>query len=217
VPSALKCQERYSASVDSLRERKKRRSREHVSRIAITLFAERGLQSVTVDEICDRADVARRSFFRYFASKEDAVFPNDRERRAVFRDALAEEGEGETLSGAARRAVQALLDHDLREDRETARLRAELLAKEPALVGHLALLTSQWAAELTEVAARRLGTAEQDRADARLAVGALLGTLSAAGELWLANRLRGDPRVLADRALEIVERGLARTLEIDRR
>jgi AcrR family transcriptional regulator len=203
--------------VDSLRERKKRRSREHVSRIAMTLFAERGLQSVTVDEICERAQVGRRSFFRYFASKEDAVFPNDRERRAVFRDALAEEVEGETLSGAARRAVHALLDHDLREDREMARLRAELLAEEPALVGHLAMLTSQWTTEVTEVVAQRLGTTTRNHADARLAVGALLGTLNAAGDLWIANRLRGDPKVLTDRALEIVEQGLARTVETARR
>jgi AcrR family transcriptional regulator len=203
--------------VDSLREQKKRRSREHVSRIAMTLFAERGLQSVTVDAICERAEVARRSFFRYFASKEDAVFPNDRERRAVFRDALAEDVEGETLSGAARRAVRALLDHDLQEDRKMARLRAELLAKEPALVRHLAMLTSQWTLEVTEVVAQRLGTTTRDRADARLAVGALLGTLNAAGELWMANRLRGDPKVLTDRALEIVEQGLARTVETARR
>ena len=173
------------------------------------LFAERGLSAVTVDEICERAEVARRSFFRYFASKEDAVFPNEPERRAIFRTALADALPDETLTGASRRAVQALLDHDLQEDRETARLRAELLAKEPALVRHLATLTSEWTTELTDVVARRLAGTAQPQVDARLAVGALLGTLNAAGELWLANRLEGEPQVLMERALEIVEHGLA--------
>jgi AcrR family transcriptional regulator len=153
-------------------------------------------------------DSAEPSFFRYFASKEDAVFPNELERRAVFRAALADEVPGETLIDASRRAV-----HALQEDRETARLRAQLLAKEPALVRHLATITSEWTTDLTDVVARRLAGTEQPQVDARLAVGALLGTLNAAGELWLANRLKGDPQGLMERALEIVEHGLAGTIE----
>ena len=146
-------------------------------------------------------------------SKEDAVFPNERERRAVFRNALADEVPGETLTDASRRALQALLDYDLQEDRQTARLRAELLAKEPALVRHLAMLVSTWTTDLTNVFARRLAGTKQPQVYARLAVGALLGTLNAAGELWLSSQLRGDPQDLMDRALAIVERGLAGTVE----
>jgi hypothetical protein len=79
------------------------------------------------------------------------------------------------------------------------------------------MLTSQWTTEVTEVVAQRLGTTTRNHADARLAVGALLGALNAAGDFWLTNRLRGDPKVLTDRALEIVEQGLARTVETARR
>ena len=201
--------------MDTLRERKKRRTREQLSRVAMELFAERGLQAVTVDEICDRAEVSPRTFFRYFPTKEDVVFPNDAERRAVMRDALAHELPGETLGDAARRAVEALLDHDLQEDRATARLRARLLATEPALARHLTALTSEWSRELTDVIAQRLGNNDKARVDASLATGALLGALNAAGELWLGSDLRGDPQALMNRAIEIVEHGLNRASSSD--
>jgi AcrR family transcriptional regulator len=199
--------------MDGLRERKKRRTREHVSRVAMELFAERGIDAVTVAEICARAEVAPRTFFRYFPSKEDVVFTNEHERRTVVRDAISEERPHESLAAAARRAVQNLLEYDLQEDRDTARLRAQLLATEPALARHRAALTSEWTDELTDVVARRLGNTKQARIDARLAVGALIGTLNAAGDLWLGTGLRGDPHILMDRAIDLLEHGLSATLE----
>jgi AcrR family transcriptional regulator len=199
--------------MDTLRERKKRRTREQLSRVAMELFAERGVQAVTVDEICQRAEVSPRTFFRYFPSKEDVVFPDDAERRAVLRDALAHEIPGETLGAAARRAVQTLLDHDLQEDRKTARLRAQVLRDEPVLTRHLTALTTEWTRELADVLVQRLGSKHEARVDAQLAAGALIGVLNAAGDLWLASRLRGDPHALMNRAMDILEHGLTRTLE----
>ena len=46
---------------------------------AFRLFLERGYEQTTVDDIVALAGVGRRSFFRYFPSKEDVVFP-DHER-----------------------------------------------------------------------------------------------------------------------------------------
>ncbi|UNM16528.1 TetR family transcriptional regulator [Streptomyces formicae] len=53
--------------------------REVLAEAAFELFLERGYEQTTVDDIVARAGVGRRSFFRYFPSKEDAVFP-DHER-----------------------------------------------------------------------------------------------------------------------------------------
>ena len=195
-----------------MRERKKRRTREQLSRSAMELFAERGVPAVTIEEICERVEVSPRTFFRYFPSKEDVVFTNDATRRAIVRDALARQTPGETLSAAVRRAVEALIDHDLREDRDIARLRAGLLANEPVLARHLTLLTADWNRDLTDVVAQRLGNSQRARVDAALAVGALTGVLNAAGQLWLATDLRGDPRALTNRAMDIVEYGIARTM-----
>ncbi|WP_306319413.1 MULTISPECIES: TetR family transcriptional regulator [unclassified Streptomyces] len=55
---------------------KKAPMREVLAEAAFQLFMERGFERTTVDDIVARAGVGRRSFFRYFPSKEDAVFPD---------------------------------------------------------------------------------------------------------------------------------------------
>lgn len=54
----------------SRRERKKDETRERITRAALELFAEKGFEATTVDEICTRADVAKGTFFNYFPRKE---------------------------------------------------------------------------------------------------------------------------------------------------
>ncbi|MFD7310405.1 TetR/AcrR family transcriptional regulator [Promicromonospora sp. NPDC059942] len=55
----------------TLRSRRIARSRQRLVEIALPAFVERGYDAVTVDWLCDQAEVSKRSFFRYFAGKED--------------------------------------------------------------------------------------------------------------------------------------------------
>jgi AcrR family transcriptional regulator len=55
------------------RDRKKRQTRAAIEQAAVSLVAEAGLSQVTVEAIAERADVTTRTFFNYFADKEDAV------------------------------------------------------------------------------------------------------------------------------------------------
>lgn len=63
----------------SLRERKRAEAKAKVAAVAIALFAERGFAAVSVDEICAAAEVAPRSFFRYFPTKSDVLLEPTRE------------------------------------------------------------------------------------------------------------------------------------------
>src|SRR5262245_53815613 len=72
----------------SRRERKKDETRQRIFREAIRLFRERGFEATTVDEITERADVARGTFFNYFPRKE-AVLAFLSEQRLVEAEADA--------------------------------------------------------------------------------------------------------------------------------
>jgi AcrR family transcriptional regulator len=56
-----------------LRERKKEQTRQRIAAVALRMFAERGFEAVTVNEIADAAEVAKATLFAYFPSKESLV------------------------------------------------------------------------------------------------------------------------------------------------
>jgi AcrR family transcriptional regulator len=87
------------------RERKKLETREALQQAARRLFAERGYDATTVKEIADAADVAERTFFRYFASKEDLLLPDLVSRLQAFERATAARPAGEPPLAAIREAA----------------------------------------------------------------------------------------------------------------
>jgi AcrR family transcriptional regulator len=71
-----------------LRSRKRLATRESISTAATRLFAERGFDRVTVDEIAAAADVGRMTVFNHFPRKEDMFFDRDEEGREALCEAL---------------------------------------------------------------------------------------------------------------------------------
>ena len=62
-----------TSAVLGRRERKAQETSSRLTSVSRRLTAERGLAGFTVQEVCDEADVSRRTFFNYFSSKEDAI------------------------------------------------------------------------------------------------------------------------------------------------
>lgn len=78
---------------------------------AFQLFLERGYEQTTVDEIVALAGVGRRSFFRYFPSKEDVVFPDHERCLAEMNDFLGKDsGNGRGSGGDADDPVARVCD-----------------------------------------------------------------------------------------------------------
>jgi AcrR family transcriptional regulator len=117
---------------DGLRERKKQRTREQIVESAMRLFAERGYHATTIAEIAAAADVAPRTFFAYFPSKEAVVFHRvDRDLDALA-SALRDRLPGETAFDALRRWIDAIFDQSMAAEDE-AHLRKRLCREDEGL------------------------------------------------------------------------------------
>lgn len=99
--------------IEGLRERKRAHSRATTVDVALELFAERGYEHVTVADICAAAQIAPRTFFRYFPTKDDVLAEPARdmaERVAEFVTAApAELADAEVLMLAMRQLGQYVL------------------------------------------------------------------------------------------------------------
>ncbi|MET9874312.1 TetR family transcriptional regulator [Actinacidiphila glaucinigra] len=91
--------------VCGLRERKKQRTRDALIRAAIELFVVKGYERTTVDEIAAEVEVSQRTFFRYFAGKEEVALALEDSVEEAFVTAVAERPAGEPPFEALRAAL----------------------------------------------------------------------------------------------------------------
>jgi AcrR family transcriptional regulator len=185
--------------VDSLRERKKARTRAELQRHALRLFAERGYEATTVEDIAGAAEVARSTFFRYFATKEDVVLFDDVD--PLFEEALASVPVGTPLLVALIEAIRATFAELDEQKRAREELRMRLARTVPEIAAALRA-RGAWDVEQTaRLVASALGRAPEDIEVVTLA-GALTGARFAAQTLVA----REPHRSYVDTTLEILER-----------
>ncbi|MEV8637052.1 TetR family transcriptional regulator [Streptosporangium sp. NPDC051023] len=119
-----------------LRERKKQKTRLALIDAALDLFAEQGYEATTVDQIAAAADISPRTFFRYFATKEDVALSLPLDGQEVMLAELAARPPEEppfTALGHAMRAVVTMLgEGDLADTTRFLKAR-ELIENTPAL------------------------------------------------------------------------------------
>ncbi|MGP4029560.1 TetR family transcriptional regulator [Actinomadura sp. 3N407] len=194
------------AARTSLRERKKRRTRQAIANAALRLFAERGYEESTIADIAAAADVSPRTFFSYFPSKEDVVFAEIDDRLAEVSERLRRTP-GETPMETIRRSVMDVLEAIVSEHGEYGAVQISLILERPGLQAR-ALQRMTDTQEKIEALLRDLcpGIAE---IDAVAASGVAIGGMQAV--VAHCRREGYDPismRTALDRAVDIVEHGL---------
>ncbi|HUN37664.1 MAG TPA: TetR family transcriptional regulator [Trebonia sp.] len=105
--------------------------RDRLAQAAFALFDERGYEQATIDDITERAGLGRTTFFRYYRSKEDVIFPDHDQLLDQIRQRLRTSSHATALA-AVSDAVRLVLLHYLDEG-DLARRRYMLTSAVPAL------------------------------------------------------------------------------------
>jgi AcrR family transcriptional regulator len=146
-----------------LRERKKEQTRQLIASTARRLFSERGFDAVTVAEIARAADVAEKTVFNYFPTKEDLFYSRLEAFEEELLEAVRGRAPGEGAIGAFRTFIMRQRGvFDLRDEEATEQLRTitrvitgspALLAREREVMAHYTDALGALLAEETEALA----------------------------------------------------------------
>ena len=161
------------------RERKRERTRAAIVDAAINLFETRRYDATTVADIADAADIGTRTFFDYFASKDELLFPRVDARVLATIDAIATRSPDDQPADVLLRALAQVVDADHDLTARSARLRMRLIQTVPAVRGRALQLQLDAQRQI----ARHLLTAYPDELNeitAGALVGAFVGAVSGA-------------------------------------
>lgn len=189
-------------AVGGVRARARQAMRAEVAVVVQDLVLERGYDETTVDDICAAAEISRSTFFRYFATKEDALFGEALDAGEHLREALIARPPTEAPWVAMRRALDALIDQYEGHDERTRRL-IRLIVGTPTLAARHREKNSRWQELLRPEIARRLGADPDDAADPRAnaLIAAALGCVEAALIAWTAGTRPQPLATILDRAM----------------
>jgi len=181
----------------SLRERKHARTREALIEAAAELFERRGYDATTIADIAAAADISTRTFFSYFASKEDVLFPDADDRVRAALTAIDERRPDERPTEILLRALNELGDAGGDLVGAMAALRLRFVRSVPSVRGRG--LQRQLDAQ-NEIAARLHAAFpdELDEVEAAAMVGAFVGAVGGALEVLLRDG-HADPDALRER------------------
>lgn len=170
-------------------------TRASLSAIGIELFRTRGFDETSVDQIAEAAGIARRTFFRYFPSKNAVPWGDFDAHLEHMRTHLAALPPDLPLTEAL---TSALLDFNTFPESEAPlhRSRMELIMRVPALQSYSAVMYQGWREVIAEYVARRTGTAPGDHFPCTVGY-LLLGVAMSAYEQWLADESLELPGLLA--------------------
>ena len=140
-----------------LRERKKQRTREAIVEAAFELFGERGFDGTTIADIADTAEIAPRTFFSYFPSKDDVVFHDFEASHAMVASWLREREPGTNTIDALREGIAGAKGELGAESLREKRLRKRLVRENESLAAHSQHLMGKFAELIAEGVAQDLG------------------------------------------------------------
>jgi AcrR family transcriptional regulator len=176
---------------NGLRARKKLQTRLALARAAMRLFEERGYAATTIDDIAAEANVSRRTFFRYFESKDEAFIVDPAGKLEALHVALAEGPPDEPTIAAVRRGLLALTAAYFEPD--LVRAEARVGASEPAVMAAGLAYQVRWEDELAKEVAVDMGVDVATDPRPRILAHATVAIMRAGIDAWLRDESLGTP------------------------
>ncbi len=175
--------------------------REGIARAAVRLFLERGFVATTVDDIAFEAGVSRRTYFRYFATKDDTILEYLDGLGERFAESLERRPAAEGLLRAMQNTTREVLAAEA-HDTPLGRALTRLIFETPALRARHLAMNASWQPRIAEALGRRTGR-EDGAADTylRLLASLMQTALDLGTQQWLA----GDSGSLIDYIDEVFE------------
>ncbi|WP_225447033.1 TetR family transcriptional regulator [Streptacidiphilus sp. PB12-B1b] len=173
---------------------------------AFRLFAERGFEQTTIDDIVALAGVGRRSFFRYFPSKESVVFP-DHEGCLEEMNAYLADGAGDAEDPVDRVCDAArLVLRMYAADPAFSVRRYRLTRQVPALRAHELSVVWRYERALAAYLRTRFAARSDGRLRADVVAAAVVAAHNNALRAWLRSGAGYEPEGAVDEALQYVAR-----------
>jgi AcrR family transcriptional regulator len=187
-----------------LRERTRNVVRAQLAEAALKLFVEQGFDATTVEQIAAVTGLSRRSFHRYFSSKEDVLGQWFAEMGQQIAAALAARPPDEPSWLALRRAFDGLV-HGM-SARPEARVMTRMMLDTPALHASHLHKYAHWRILLADVLLHRetKGEGRPARIAAIALAGAALASLESAQEQWVAEGNQRPLDELTDEAMNAI-------------
>lgn len=190
------------------RERKKLETRRAISRAALDLALENGLDNLTVEAISEAADVSPRTFFNYFPSKEDALVTDAARIGDELRPLILERPAGESPMQVLR---AVFIEHDpfalVHANRERAVARQRLLQEHPTLIARQWAQHSLLERTVSEAFAERYGVDPAEDLRPALLAGVMGSAVRAALRRWAGDGT-DSLQHLIDTAFHLLDDGL---------
>ena len=184
-----------------LRELKKQRTYEELRRVALALFAARGFDHVTIEDICAEAEVSKTTFYRYFDSKEDVLLGSAHEKLDEMAAALTQRPASESAIVAVRNAFLEVAA-EYQSQREQRLAVNQIVRTTPSLAARNLEQQTAWENLLREFFADRDGVTTPDLAH-HVRAAKVVAALRTAMEYWLANGADTELPSIVDDALRV--------------
>ena len=195
------------AESGGLRERKKERTREAIIAAALDAFESEGFEETTVEQLAARAEVSRRTFFRYFESKEAVVFPHHEARLRGFRAALSEVSDADSPYARVRCALRRVGERYM-ERKGEAMVQHRIVESSSSLLGKELELDRDWEAALAEALTGAGCADERVVLQAQVLAGAMIGAIRVAMREWFAADGNTNLVSIGDQVLDQLEGGI---------